>query len=371
MRLNRQTLIILGGSIIVIMAVLLLLNSPASAPELDENDTPALAGPIFPDVDQEAVVQFGVRSSIDESFTLMARNEAGIWTVTDGTDIRDDVDLDQMRVVGSMGVLASLQATDGFTADDLTPYGLDDPLYIMTLITDDSTVHSVSIGNKNPAGTRYYALVGDDTATVYLLTRTFEIDNLARIANEPPYAIPPTPTPTPELGIPGPAFPDMMTFDITSFELRDHTEDAFLLLTRAADFVWSVEEGSYAEEGRTVDQTTVNVAIGGLAALRLLDGFSDVDDLARFGLDEPRYTLVAVGSMSTHTLQIGGSDPSGLRYYALVDEFDTVVVIDADAVDALLRLIVEPPYSAVEVTPEATADPEATPEATAEATDEP
>jgi hypothetical protein len=178
MRLNTGTIVLLVISLVVIGGVILFNNNQAAAPG-NETATPTAGagGPLFPGVDQNTVTRFEVRNNLTGQLTVMDRQADMTWTVSDreasGGQLSGMVNsalagasggqqVDQTQVVGTMGVFASLAATDSFQSDAEHPvsaFGLDHPEYSLMIVTQDGGVYTMHVGAKNPQGTRYYAVV--------------------------------------------------------------------------------------------------------------------------------------------------------------------------------------------------------------------
>jgi hypothetical protein len=164
MKLNRSTLALVAISLIVIVGALVLNNTGALAPAA-ATPTATLEGAsiLFPNVDQNAVVQISARNNTTGAFTTLTRDAANLWRI-DATNATDRA-VDQVEAVGTMGVLASLEAAQSFAADDLAPFGLDTPDTTFTLATADGAVFTLHIGALNPGGNRFYAVVESTTVT--------------------------------------------------------------------------------------------------------------------------------------------------------------------------------------------------------------
>jgi hypothetical protein len=200
MRLNRGTILLLLASLVVIVAVLALNSQRTSAPDVTPTaTTSAAAGPIFPTIadvnNQSNIVRFEVTDNTAGTKVVMTKDAANVWTVVESAS-PSDLATDQTAAVGTMSVLASLNAVDSFTTENLADFGLDQPKYTMVLTDTESKTYTVKIGNQSPANPRYYALVDDNTTTVYVLLKDL-VDGLIRQITEPPYVAPPTPTITP------------------------------------------------------------------------------------------------------------------------------------------------------------------------------
>lgn len=199
MRLNRGTLILLAVSLVVIVAMLVLSNQPAAAPE--SNGVTPTPGPLFAGLDSGAVTRIEVVSAADSATTVLAKDDQGLWRIETATNSTERA-TDQTLVLDKVGKLSALSANDSFTAADvasfdLANYGLAEPAYTITVAagTDTSTAYVLRVGGKNATGTRYYALLGDDTATVLQMNAT-TLDEIIGLIAAPPYVAAPTATPT-------------------------------------------------------------------------------------------------------------------------------------------------------------------------------
>jgi asparagine N-glycosylation enzyme membrane subunit Stt3 len=199
MKLNRGTLLLALASLVVIIAMLLLSGQPASAPTSTPTPTGEGAGPLFPEIAdttaQAGIVRFEVVNNSDSSKVVMTKDDAGVWTVVEATNAQQ-LATDQTKAINAMSQLASLNAAERFTAENLADFGLDAPTYTLTLTDKDGKTYVVRIGNKASASPRYYALVNDDMTTVYFVQAT-TVDGLTRNITQPAYVPSPTPSPSP------------------------------------------------------------------------------------------------------------------------------------------------------------------------------
>lgn len=383
MRLNRNTVFLLVASLIVIAAALALLSSPASAPDNDISRADD-GGPLFADIISADITQFSIsaasaaadsdavsqivfeRATAEGAETDSADQDATpAWTIAD-RELNGTIDASQIDAAISDFLELEYARRFGEETDALANFGLEAPAYTLSATTQTGDTLSLQLGTQNPSGTRYYALVDPipaaDTAanddTVYLVTGVSSVNGITRLLDNPPVIAPPTPTPQPALNIPGPVFEGYSASSITRFTVQNNDTGAQTLLTRAPDTTeWAISEATNTQDAPT-DAQGASILINGYGFLQATDALEDVA-LDPLGLDEPAFTLTATGQNGrTYRLQIGGTDASQTRYYALVDQFDTVAVVPRDEVDPLLDWIEQPPYA-----PQA--DAESTPEADA------
>jgi hypothetical protein len=122
---------------------------------------------------------------------------------------------------------------------------------------------------------------------------------------------------------------------------------------RSADGTWALIAPSQTE----ADQASAEAAATQISALRSLSVVRLAP--AVVGLDKPEYTLVVTfGDGTVHTLLVGSPTPIQDGYYAQLDE-GAFQVVDKYGLDALIGLLMAPPYAATP-TPRASATPAAT-----------
>ena len=374
MRLNRTTLIFIAALVIVggVAFALLTLTGDNSG-----NDTP-ISTPesnvvLYPDIAPADIDSFSVeqRSAASETdgdaaeATPELSAQAVSFTRVDGTwqlvgETVPEQPLDPSALQSAIEELAGLVATDRFEADDLAQYGLDAPGTTVAFTAGDTT-YSVQLGNRTPQGTRYYALVGDDTTTVSILRNANGIDTVLEFVNVPPLQPTATPTPEPALNVPGPLYEQVMEENVVRFRLDDNTTDGALVLERETlDAPWqiiSTPQPVEDAENRVVDQSRTDIIVSAFTNLQG-DNSTTVADDGSVGLDTPEYVLsIETVDNRTYRVQVGDADPTGSFYYTRVDQFEPVVFIPAQQIEALLTVLENPPYLPLsETTPEATED---------------
>ncbi|MBC7809549.1 MAG: DUF4340 domain-containing protein, partial [Burkholderiales bacterium] len=147
----------------------------------------------------EATEEAALTPSTDENVLILVKNEGGTWDITQAPAASATNRVtDQVFAVGVVDIFATLEAESSFPLEDLdaASFGLAEPVFVMLADGPDGATYTVRVGNPNPAGTRYYAFVNDDSETVYLMPRDMVqilIDNL----ETPPYVDAPTATPLP------------------------------------------------------------------------------------------------------------------------------------------------------------------------------
>ncbi|MGB1287619.1 MAG: DUF4340 domain-containing protein [Aggregatilineales bacterium] len=350
MRLNRNTLLLLVGSLILIGGALFILNGTTDSPsDDDDSQTDTTGGSVFADLQFSDIVALTVRDNSDNGGeTAFSQADDGAWQI-DATDDPQPGTLAQSEIDTAIVTLAGLEFTDRFVPvdNDLSVYGLDTPAYTVQFMSGDDTGYSLQAGNTNPGATRYYALVGDDTETVHLLSDVAGLNAVTTLALAPPYILEPTATPIPSVTIPGMLFARFTAFNIQSVLIEDLNNDTQTVIRQD-------ENGNaLADDDTLLDGGIVSIAIGVLNTLEAVDALP-ADDLANFGLDNPAYRITIQLPTQDIVLNIGTEDVSKTRYYVQVDESETIAVIEKTPVDIVLDLLRDPPLL-LESTPQAEA----------------
>jgi len=204
MRLKPGTILTFLGALIVIVVGVLLTNQQATTPAATATPTAAGegAGPLFPTIadaaNQASIVRFEVQDVTAGTKIVMTKDATtNNWLVTE-SGVPGDQGTDQAKAVAAMSRLAGLNSTQSFALGDtaLSSFGLDAPQYILILTDSTGATYTVRVGATNAATRRYYALINDDTATVYVINQS-DIDNLKGQITAPPYLPTATPTVTP------------------------------------------------------------------------------------------------------------------------------------------------------------------------------
>lgn len=375
MRFNRNTLIflVLAGAFILVAAFSLRDQSP-NVDVTPSDATPALR-PLFGGANVTNIVSFTVRDEVAAAETVYAQQADGTWSIETTTTGKLGP-ITQATIDNAVATLINLQS-EQFASDKRADFGLETPNATIRFKTSAGDESVLQLGNRNPAGTRRYALVNNDTANIYLINASTELDNIVTLATTPPIVLPPSPTPVPSLQLPGPLFGQFDPFSASRFEMIDNKTGAKLILVRDVTTNWLVEEATNSVPGGTIDNTMVSVMLSSFGFLQGTTAIT-VTDLAPLGLDNPSYTITvtaesisATAAPVTYRIDVGNADPSGALTYVRVAGYSEVATVLTRDLKLLTDMIATPPY--LPATPEATGETtlEGTAEATAAATTAP
>jgi hypothetical protein len=89
--------------------------------------------------------------------------------------------------------------------NDLAQFGLVTATLEVRLIMSDTTPYALTIGDKTPSGSDYYAVYTGDRSRVFIISGV-TVEDMLNWLNTPPYE--PTPTPTAVPTVPGTPSPE-------------------------------------------------------------------------------------------------------------------------------------------------------------------
>lgn len=388
MRMNRGTLIVLAVSLVVIVGGLLLLSQPVTPPSVS---TPTPGGqlpgaPLFAQVVPDTIVTLEARNNTDGTSITYSRSAAQIWSVSAGTAMQPGVEVNQSLVTQWVQGLALLSSTRILPpeGDALNTFGLTQPAYTFTLITNTGTTHRLSVGLEGPTG--YYGVVDDNLAQIHIVPKPL-INSVKDSILTPPYAGgTPTPMVTPTVPSELVLFPSLQADNISAITVINHQTSEFTTMSRNTLDVWNIDATTSSQQ-RPTDQFQSQLIASQIPTFRAEQRFNLADvgtSLADYGLDNPAYTVqITTRTGQLYTLLIGNRSSSGGYYVTYTIEAAPEATPEATAqmgpvppevtAEATADATAEATPAVIEVTPDTTAAPkplpqEATPDATAEAT---
>jgi hypothetical protein len=96
------------------------------------------------------------------------------------------------------------------------------------------------------------------------------------------------------------------------------------------------------------DQALADAAESQISALRVVTMLETQTDPSSIGLASPVDTLVvSFANGTSHKIEIGNMTPTGSGYYVRYDD-EKIYVISQSGIDAILKLLIAPPYPATE-----------------------
>lgn len=179
---------------LIVVALFALLLGYVYFVEL--NKTPAQLGTPVPtaapqvfSLSSSNVKNIEVRDLRRTREVTITRNESG-WQISKP----ETKPADAPQVDSTLTQLTTLQATRVLTnVTNLAPFGLVTATLEVRLVMSDTTAYAITVGDKTPDGSSYYAVYTGDKSKVFILPSS-AVDSLDAWLNTPPYQ--PTPTAT-------------------------------------------------------------------------------------------------------------------------------------------------------------------------------
>ena len=252
--------------------------------------------------------------------------EDGTWVWDDDTEFP----LDDSTIESMMDLLSDLTPQQVLSdPESLESYELDAPSASISAVKVDQSTVSVTFGKATTDGTSRYAMMNDDTSTIYIFA-----DTLYQALQTPIYDM----MTLPEL-------PELPESSISSISIQGPGEDAQPLLLAAQH----TDDGAttWLSGGEDVtDNASVQALLedlGQMQIARCVD-YRPSDEAASIcGFDAPE-ALVQVtyttedGSESVWTLTVGTTEPGGTGRYARIGADTTIYLLETALLDPLMRI---------------------------------
>lgn len=295
---KNKALFILLGVLLVLLIVYFALQSWNRKQEEKESEDEAV---VVTDIDPEDITAI----SYDAGDGARAfEKQDGTWVYTTDADFPLKQDFPE-TIAEDMGQLrADRELVDG---DELADYGLEEPVYTVTLTQSDGTVTEIYFGNT--VDDYYYVTVNDD-GVVYTVSST-AADNLTQSLDE-----------MAQLD----EYPSIGSGNLKKVSITENGETT----------VYDSENEDQSED--------ISGIAGGLGAVTLSEAadYSVADaDLAGYGLDEASRITVEVtytedDEDKTMTLYIGGDNGDSSRY-VMIDDSRIVYLISDEICSNILN----------------------------------
>jgi len=326
-----RSVIILGIVLVALVAVYFLLKGQETAPDpqasaaSDVGDNPDAVKML--DLERDNIVKITLKYPEREiTLNLEERDvETGIQqedgTVTTSTYVEkvwvnDAFQVEQSTVNNILygGVNAVTKRLIDAEPADLSVYGLDQPVSV-TFTDRAGKSRTIEVGNTTPSGDDYYVRSGDGKA-VYTLVRY-----LAEYLAPSPYDL---------IGKQLYHRQDLTEEDMNELTFHRDGELVFSAYLKKAPVDWLITQPiEITANLQNLDRFLRGLS--GLKASRVVD--DRTDNLAVYGLGNPRYVLEYTLDGRPYVLKIGNKD--GSVYYAIMEGKDYVFAVNADDLNYL------------------------------------
>lgn len=284
--------------------------------------------------DQSAIVKMTVKTTdgtitmnkVTEQQTQRTQNEGGSITTTvaavelwKSPDLRLDSDTAQKLAIAGAHFTTLRRVVENATDEDKKNFGFEAPAEVTFTSADKEC--TVLLGGKTPSADGYYVMQPANPAIYTIGTYSAEpltYGRLDYIAKEPYGRV------------------DTFPADIASIRFE---RSGALVLSAALeeDGYWYLSE-PVRIKGEIEPFSAMPAALAGLKATAHVGVATE--DLAKYGLAQPKYVFTYTVAGSEHTLAIGGKSAEGLLY-CRVDNGDSIFTADATSFTFLDKPFVE------------------------------
>jgi len=188
--IRRNTWIALGLFVVALGGTIWWTRTGGGS-EPQQTPTPTLE-PVW-SFSPEEIVAIRVDSNEDGASMQARRDAAAGWILVDPAAPYAD----SGRIERAASTLASLRPASTLTASDLSAFGLDSPLFHVSIDLKDGSTQVLQIGRQAPTGTYTYAKLPFDDTVLFL--QTFSVEDVTGLVDPLPIATATaTAVPTPE-----------------------------------------------------------------------------------------------------------------------------------------------------------------------------
>lgn len=321
MSFRTTILIVLIG--VVVGVVVLVVKPFQSTPE----GVPA--PPWFYNVSMEDISRVEVEYRGEEM--SFVQNEEGIWVFNDPPD----VPVDRARWGGLTLLLSGPQARRLLVESTNVPeqYGLDIPETIIKVSLTGERSIQVRLGDQTVNGSEHYSQVGG-FPQVFLIDSSWG-NVLSRLVTEPPF----------------PAWYLRLTPEsIVGLQLLQGDKEVNYKFSD--DIGWYVDD----ENKTPVDEERWAALLPLLGKPSIHVAEYIVDDPATYGISEDSITAIikyiigmegTIEIRKTVEITLGSRSPDGSDFYAQGQQFDGIILIEAEWGETIRRLLENPPYASL------------------------
>lgn len=272
------------------------------------------------DFDPEDIVKMNVHNSTgDYKFDLTKDG----WVITEGNQFQLSPDK-FVTIATTMSTLTASRILSEELPDDLASFGLEDPMTVC-LITSDKKEHSIDIGSQVPGDDSFYARVtGGDT--IYIVSKS-DIEKLSSEEKD---------------------LKDKLLFDLASTDSINYIKyikgGSIVFDLRKEDDGWDLV--TPFPQGKVNAASVKDIASQLIRAQSVTFIDEEMNDLSKFGFDNPKYQL-EIGADSKQAKLLFGNyyDDSGAYIYVYNKTIDQIYIfetaslsfIDTETEDILVR----------------------------------
>lgn len=255
--------------LLVLVGVLLLMQDKNRKTDSQEEQNDEIESNTILEWDEEKTRKISLYTNSREKITLIKENDT--WTM----EKYEKIPLIQEEVSTMIGYVSSLSSERTVEdIEDLSEFGLDDPVNVITIETEDGEVESLAIGAQNPSTGYTYIYLNDKKDVVYTVNKNlenlFKYDFLDFVESE--------------------SYPSFSDEDVRKVEVIKAENSFTLLYDNSATTGWSVKDEAYGKKLADDDEGD------NLASMVEVLNYSEFyeyecEDFAAYGLDDPQMEI--------------------------------------------------------------------------------
>ncbi|MFT9056583.1 MAG: DUF4340 domain-containing protein [Ethanoligenens sp.] len=312
---------VLGGSVLLLNT---LSGAKKNASSSASSDTSSTAS---------SISLLSIKSGTLQSLHVL--NAAGGYTITlsGGTytvDALKDAPSNQAAIQTKVNDVLGLKATAliAKNAPDLAAYGLASPVATVDIHTSDGKTTTVKIGNKAPSGNGVYVLK-PDTNDVYI-SSTMMNDDFSQSALQ--YASTTVSSMSASANLSGYKFGGTARTTPFTVAVKQQTSSSGTSSAAAssATYTYAVSQ-PFAYDANSTNLGKITTALQSLSATSVASVDVLADTLAKYGLQNPAYTLTYTVDGQDTTLSFGNADASSNTVYMTISGKKAIYQVDTSS----------------------------------------
>jgi len=148
--------------IVLIVVFIVFIAIYMSTSYLNPKDDATDESVAVTEIDENSIKQISWEKD-GESITLVKKDD--MWSYLNDESFA----IDQSYPESMLSAISNLKSSQVLSeAENLSEYGLDKPVFVISVLSDDDTTTTYSIGNMNETTNKYYLLLNEDPS-IYMV----------------------------------------------------------------------------------------------------------------------------------------------------------------------------------------------------------
>jgi hypothetical protein len=126
---------------------------------------------------------------------------------------------------------------------------------------------------------------------------------------------------------------------------RESASQNFVKIIQGDNFPWFFDDANHSPVDQNRWSSGIPLLLSGPAADRKINDNASPQELAAFGLTQPKMEIVLLTNQGTMKIDIGNKTPDGQRVYVRAPDSNIVATVDGSWYDIMEGLVKNPPYA--------------------------